>query len=84
MVPVGVGIHLLEDGGDVTKNGGIQQRCKQRTKEHEVLILLYKTYCYIVDVILSNLSLLFTKQNFSVAAITSVTCRCGQIPYYKI
>lgn len=29
MVPVGVGIHLLEDGGDVPKDGGVQQCCKQ-------------------------------------------------------
>ncbi len=25
MVAVGVGVHLLEDGGDVTKDGGVQQ-----------------------------------------------------------
>lgn len=29
VVAVSVGVHLLEDGGDVTKDGSVQQRCKQ-------------------------------------------------------
>lgn len=29
VVSVGVSVHLLEDGGDVTEDGGVQQRCKQ-------------------------------------------------------
>lgn len=27
VVAVGVGVHLLKDGGDVTEDGGVKQRC---------------------------------------------------------
>ena len=30
VIAVGVGVHLLEDGGDVTKNSGIQECWKKR------------------------------------------------------
>lgn len=33
MVAVCVGVHLLEDGGDVSKDGCIQQCCKQEITE---------------------------------------------------
>lgn len=29
VVTVGIGVHLLEDGGDVPKDGGIQQSCSE-------------------------------------------------------
>ena len=35
VVAVGVGVHLLEDGGDVTEDGGVKQSCKQEGSSQE-------------------------------------------------
>ena len=40
VVAVGVGIHLLEDGGDITEDGGIQQCCKKH-KKNKLLVQLF-------------------------------------------
>lgn len=39
MVAVGVGVHLLEDGGDVTEDGGVQQRWRRGAKSVYILDL---------------------------------------------
>lgn len=48
VVAVGVGVHLLEDGGHVTEDGGIQE-CWKRPIKSVVNVLLNMAYCRCVN-----------------------------------